>query len=311
MKRRWKLLIAFIITNIVVISTIVITSRIEESRYAEMKGEKERETHISIITTNELLYNMVKDIVGDNQEDVSYMFKSEQNNLNFKFTKDSVSNMGKQDLFIYMGMGSEPWINEFIDTVKRDKVSIINASRGIKPLYLSEPRNINNKEYKENPYYFLSLEYYKIALNNIRGVIIEKDPKNRDTYEKNYIEVMKNIDKISDAFGSIDKISDYTFVVKDDSFDYLLADMGVKTIKIPKKISREEWNKLDKKLKESKNIVFLYDSEETIGENDSMIKQYNMQTIFVDIKSSYKTYFEVMNNIIEKLDKLDKLEKNK
>lgn len=300
MRRGWKLLIAFIITNALVISAIVVSHNAQQKKYASMVDEKERESYISIMVPTKNLYNMVLDIVGDGH-DVSYMFKNDNENLNFEYTNDSVINVGKQDLFLYMGMENEPWVDGFLDLVKRETLSTSNISRGIISLPLTNPRKIKEKEYKDNPYYWMNLENYKTALNNIRVAITEKDTRNRDKYEKNFKEAMEKIDKLEESLNeSLEKVSQYTFVVREDTFDYFLKYKGLKTVKIPKELKKEEWDTMREKFKETKNLIFLCGHNEILRENEGIITEFGMKPMYVDIDNYYNSNYEFLQKLIEK-----------
>lgn len=300
MKRIWKLLIAFIITNAVVISVIVVSHNDQQKKYAAMVDEKERESYISIMVPTKNLYNMVLDIVGDDH-DVSYMFKNDHENLNFEYTKDSVINVGKQDLFLYMGMENEPWVDGFLDLVKRETLSTANISRGIISVPLTKPRQIKEKEYKENPYYWMNLENYKTALNNIRVAVTEKDTRNRDKYEKNFKAAIEKIDKLEEALNEcLEKVNKYTFVVREDTFDYFLKSKGFKTIKIPKELKKEEWDMMKDKLDDTKNLIFLCGHNDILRENENIIAEFKMKTMYIDIEEHYDSNYEFLQKLIEK-----------
>ncbi|MCI6275178.1 MAG: zinc ABC transporter substrate-binding protein [Clostridium sp.] len=299
MKRIWKLLIAFIITNAVVISVIVVSHNAQQKKYAAMVDEKERESYISIVVPTKNLYNMVRDIVGDDH-DVSYMFKNDHENLNFEYTKDSVTNIGKQDLFLYMGMENEPWVDGFLDLVKRETLTTVNISRGIISLPLTKPRVIKEKEYKENPYYWMNLENYKTALNNIRVAVTEKDTRNRDKYEKNFKLAIEEIDKLEEDLNeSLEKVNKYTFVVREDTFDYFLKSKGFKTIKIPEELKKEEWDMTEEKLKSAKDLIFLCGHDNILRENQSIITEFEMKTMYVDVEEYYDSNYEFLQKLVD------------
>ncbi|WP_279372966.1 metal ABC transporter solute-binding protein, Zn/Mn family [Clostridium arbusti] len=98
--------------------------------------------NLDIMVTNKDLYNIVKDIAGDDNN-LEFMLKNENENEDFTYTDDGTSNIGKQDLFIYTGAGFENWIDDFLNKVDKSKVSIINSSRGVSIL------NYNNKSAKK------------------------------------------------------------------------------------------------------------------------------------------------------------------
>ena len=273
---------------------------------------QERETYLKITTTNKLLYHMIKDIVKDKHL-VDYMLKTQEEQWIFRYTEDSVNNISKKDLFIYAGASSEPWVSSFVENLKKSKTGIVNAARGVRLINFTTPKIYldNNKkdvEYKENPFYWVNPDDYKIALSNILNAISEKDPKNRDFYEANFNEATKVIEGYTKDLKLIgDNVKKYTFVTFGDDFDYYLRYLGVKTIKLEKS-DLEEMNKdkLEKKLIDSKNLVLVYNDPESLQSFSVIIAKYNMKTIQL---VNYK--FDVSINYILKFnyDSLNKLPK--
>lgn len=242
----------------------------------------EKEPYIKIMTSNKFLYHMVKDIVKDRHQ-VDYMLKGEEDQWKFTYTEDSLSNVSRKDLFIYSGAGYEPWVSTFLDELKKGKVGIVNASRGARLLTFSKPIKYMGIEYKENPYYWLDIDDYKIALSNIKNPIQERDPKNREFYEDNFTEKIKAIDKqYKDMKSLMDLLKKYTFVVIGDNLDYFIKSNNIKIIKFDEnaKISTE-FEKTFKKLPEIKDIVLLYDNESKLKEYDNLINTYNMKPISI------------------------------
>jgi zinc/manganese transport system substrate-binding protein len=273
----------------------------------------EKEQYLKIMTTNKLLYYMVKDIVKDKHL-VDYMLKTEEDQWNFKYTEDSLNSIGKKDLFIYLGASYEPWMNSFLEGLKKSRVGIVNVSRGVKLLSLSSGKkylDVNKKEIelKENPYYWLSPDDYKIALSNITNSILEKDPKNREFYETNFNEAAKNIDQYSkDIKLAGDELKRYTFVIVEDDFDYFLRFLNMKTVKLDKSdLDPANKDKLEKKLGESKEFVMLFNKEENIKPYEAIRNKYSMKVVNI---MTYK--FDVNINDILKynLNSLNNLKVN-
>ncbi|WP_123053321.1 metal ABC transporter substrate-binding protein [Clostridium sp. JN-1] len=250
----------------------------------EMEMIKDQE--LNIVTTDKLLYYSVKSIVKD-KHNVSYMFKDRTDELNFKFTSDSLNNISKNDLLFYMGGGFEPWINGFVDKLDKNKVSAVNVSRGVKFIPYNEPVKINETVLKDNPYYLMNVDNYKIVLTNIKNSIQDRDPKNRDIYQKNFSDTLKNIDDYKKQLSDItDKLSSYIFITSEDGLNYFTKSSGLNTIDINKDISNKD--ELESKIKNSKNVVFLYNGENILNDNEDIIKKYNIKTINMMIYDGQK-----------------------
>jgi len=274
-----------------------------------VKMEAKKDIDLNIITTDKLLYGMVKNIVGDRHL-VEYMFKNRERELSFQFSEDSLNNIAKKDLFIYMGAGLEPWINDFIDKLNKNKVGVINVSRGVKLLSYNKVVKYKDTVNKDNPYYLSNLDNYKIALMNIKNAIQDKDPKNRDIYEKNFSQALKNIENYQkDLKAARDNLTGYTFIVVEDELNYFIKynDFKVLDINNDKNIikimpaDKTAKADLESKLKDNKKLAILYNSDEVLKNNEDIIKSYNIKVVNIKTYSIDTNYEEVLKNNIENL----------
>lgn len=274
-----------------------------------VKMETRKDIDLNIITTDKLLYGMVKNIVGDRHL-VEYMFKNRERELGFQFSEDSLNNIAKKDLFIYMGAGLEPWINDFVDKLNKNKVGVINVSRGVKLLSYNKVVKYKDSVLKDNPYYLSNLDNYKIALMNIKNSIQDKDPKNRDIYEKNFSEALKNLENYQKELKSAcDNLTEFTFIVVEDELSYFVKYNNFKILDINRDkdtvkimpVDKTAKLDLESKLKDNKKIVVLYNSDEVLKNNEDIIKIYNIKTINMKTYSIDTSYEDVLKGNIERL----------
>lgn len=191
------------------------------------KRVESRDRYLNIITVNKPQYDMVKKITKD-KHNVEYMFAEENDIKDFKYNNEVIDNISNMDLFIYSGTSFEPWTNTFINELKKGNLGIINIARGIRLLNY-EQDGVN----KENPYYFSGIEEYKIALYNTKAAIQDRDPQNRDYYEKNYDDAISDFDKRLKYYDEkIKKLNEFTFITLSNDFDYLLKDLGLNFVKL-------------------------------------------------------------------------------
>ncbi|MBW6408864.1 metal ABC transporter substrate-binding protein [Clostridium weizhouense] len=213
-----------------------------------------RDKYLNIITVNKPQYQMVKKIVKD-KHNVQYMFSNENDIKEFKYNKDVIENVSNMDLFIYTGTTFEPWANSFIGELEKGNIGIINLSRGMRLLNY----DVNGSS-KENPYYFEGIEAYKIALYNVKAAIQDRDPENREYYEENYNNAIKELnDKIDVYSKKIESLNSYTFLTLNNNFDYLIKDLGLNVLKLDNREISEfiKINNLDKN-----KLVILKDGTE-------------------------------------------------
>lgn len=275
------------------------------------KMEIKKDIDLNIVTTDKILYSMVKTIVKDKHL-VEYMFSSRDSEINYIFSEDSLNNIAKKDLFIYMGAGFEPWINDFIGKLNKNKVGVINVSRGVKLLSYDKVVKYNDTILKDNPYYLLNVDNYKVALLNIKNSIQDRDPKNRDEYEKNFSEQLKRIDGHQRELEAIhDKLTDYTFLMVEEELNYFVKYNDFTLIET----NRQENNKilpedsaaaldLESKLEDNGKIVLLYNNEAIVKDNEDVISKYNIKTVHIKLNNAGEDYEAILKNNIENLKKI-------
>lgn len=217
-------------------------------------GVESREKFLNIMTVSKPQYDMVKKITKD-KHNVEYMLTDEKDIKDFKYNTKVIDNVSNMDLFIYTGTNFEPWTSTFINELKKGNLGIINLSRGIRILnFDSEGSN------KENPYYFEGIDEYKISLYNVKAAIQDRDPQNRDYYEKNYNEAIKELDNsLSKYKKNIELLSDYIFITLNNNFDYLTKSLNLNAMKLDNHEVSEfiKINNLD-----PKKVIIVEDGEE-------------------------------------------------
>lgn len=237
--------------------------------------DEEKDVYLNILTVNKEIYKMTKALVG-NKHNVEYLFNNEKEVREFKINDNVIDNILNMDLFIYNGLGYEPWINEVVDSSKNSSVGIINMSRGIRTI----TKDLST-EYQENPYYLLGFNEYKIALYNIKTALQERDIKNRNYYEENYNNLVKELDEfLTKSKEEMKSYKDYIVVTNTDKFDYLFRELGIQANKI--KDNEEETD-----ISEINKVIFIYDKD---NENiDDLKNKMKSKYTYVGLSSEEDT----------------------
>lgn len=261
-----------------------------------------KDIELNIETTDKLLYCAVKEIVGDKHM-VEYMFSREEDMKNFTFTDDSLNNIQKKDLFIYYDAGFEPWSDKFIEKMSKTNLGIISASRGVKiSTYSSDEKNKATYG-KDIPYYWLNMDNYKIVLQNIKNAVEEKDPKNRELYEKNFSVELKKLDKYQKQLKDIvTKLKAYTFIVNGDELDYFLKYTGIKYVKI----QDNNYEDVIQKTKGDSKLIYMYCDDAKLGEDSLFVKVNSLNTVKLCIYDDKKSYEEIFLENINSLKEIKK-----
>ncbi len=128
------------------------------------------------------------------------------------------------DLVIYNGMNLELWFEKFYGEV-RDVPRVV-ATEGIKPQGISKGPYTG----KPNPHTWMSPGNVMIYAENIRKALVELDPKNAETYNRNaaaYVEELKAVDQFLKAKLAEVPEKQRWLVSSEGAFSYLTADYGM------------------------------------------------------------------------------------
>ncbi|WP_125154055.1 metal ABC transporter substrate-binding protein [Clostridium rectalis] len=268
----------------------------------DINVKKNDNININILTTDKLLYFMTKDIVKE-KHFVEYMFKNRQDEINFTYSKDSLNNVAKQDLFFYNGAGLEPWANEFLDKLNKSRVGVINVSRGINLLGYTKQVKYKDSILKDNPYYWLNIDNYKIALLNIKNSLQDKDPKNGNYYEENFSNQLKQIQKYEKEIREIStKLKDYAILYNEDELDYFIKYSNFNALRAEEE-EKNNFKDIEAQLKEKK-VIFLYNDKKQLEENKETIKKYNIKYTNLLLYKENENYIKLLEYNIHNLNAL-------
>ncbi|PJI09213.1 MULTISPECIES: metal ABC transporter substrate-binding protein [Clostridium] len=296
--------------NVILIVTLVGCGNGERTNVkvpSKTTDGKSSNVSLDIMVSNRMLYNVVKDMSGD-RHNVQFMFKDDKTITDFKYTSDSVNNVSKYDIFMYLGADFEPWASDFIGKLNKSSISTVDMSRGTKILDLNNKIKYGDVTIDKNPYYWTDLGSYKTMLVNVKNSLEEKDPKSRDFYEKKFSQNIKKVNDVEKDFKLVnDKLKDYTFVTDDYQFDYFLKYAGVDSISLTEdQMSKPDDKDLDNKLKDKDKLVYIYNDDSKLQTNNAVIQKYKMKTLKFITYDEYSDYVGTMKKNIEAMNELIK-----
>ncbi|MCR1971014.1 metal ABC transporter substrate-binding protein [Clostridium cochlearium] len=254
--------------------------------------DKLENQNLGIVVTDKLLYYMTRKITGE-RHFVEYIFKDRNMERNFKATKDNLNSVSKEDLFIYNGLDVEPWFNEFTAKLDKNKVGVINISRGINLINYTKEKKHNGNNILRNPYYWMNIDNYKIALLNIKNSIQDKDPKNRDYYEENFQQEIKELSLLEKMASDVKiKLKEYTVYYGEEDLEYFTRYLGINSIKL--NTNKDENHLLLEKSKDESNVIFLYNDVEKYKEYEEFINTYKIKPIRVLFLNENANYIDTL-----------------
>ena len=153
---------------------------------------------LNVVATNSIIADITKNIAGD-KINLHSIVPVGQDPHEYEPLPEDVKKTSQADLIFYNGInletGGNAWFTKLVENAKKkENKDYYAVSEGVDVIYLEG----QNEKGKEDPHAWLNLENGIIYAQNIAKRLIEKDPDNKATYEKNlkaYVEKLTALDK--------------------------------------------------------------------------------------------------------------------
>ena len=153
---------------------------------------------LNVVATNSIIADITKNIAGD-KINLHSIVPVGQDPHEYEPLPEDVKKTSQADLIFYNGInletGGNAWFTKLVENAKKkENKDYYAVSEGVDVIYLEG----QNEKGKEDPHAWLNLENGIIYAQNIAKRLSEKDPANKETYEKNlkaYVEKLNALDK--------------------------------------------------------------------------------------------------------------------
>ena len=192
--------IVFLITIILVFSLVIIG-------ISKTNNQSQSEEKIKIIATLFPQYDFAKQIGGDKVE-VSLLLTPGTETHTYEPTPQDIINVNKADLYIYTGKYMEPWSDKIANSITSD-TEVLDASKNINLINeeqfeeehnttdINEEEHDNSHHHEYDPHIWLNPQNAIGMVKNIEKELCSIDPQNKEYYQKNaenYIKQLTNLD---------------------------------------------------------------------------------------------------------------------
>lgn len=293
----------------------------------------ENNTKLSIVTTIFPEYDWVRQILGENQDnvDLTMLLDKGVDLHSYQPSADDMVKVSKCDLFIYIGGESDTWVDDALKSAQNKNMKVINLldvlGNSVKEEEQVEGMQAEEEEEEgeeEGPEYdehvWLSLKNAKILCSSIADALCEIDSKNADVYKKNLNEYTKNLDALDKEYQQAVNGAKYDTLVFGDRFPfrYMVDDYSLKYYAAFVGCSAETEasfetikflaNKVDElgvttvlTIEDPKHKIAQTVVENTKEKNQKILALNSMQSVTSDDVKNGETYLNVMQSNLDVL----------
>lgn len=203
------------------------------------KKEGTQKEKIKVVTSNYPMYDFTKRIAGDTLELVN-LVPSGVEPHDWEPSVQDIAQLEEAKAFIYNGAGMEIWVDKVLDSLKNKELLALEASSGVDLLKAEEHGHEEEHGHDHNhhhgewdPHVWLSLRAAQVELGNIKNLLVELNPTQKDLYEKNYKKAMKEFQDLdADYKEKLAPFAGREIVVAHEAFAYLCRDYNLKQLGI-------------------------------------------------------------------------------
>jgi len=199
----------------------------------EKNQSKERNDQLTIYTTVFPLQYFAEQI-GGKYVNVKTIYPPGADEHTFEPSQKDMMNLADSDLFFYIGLGLEGFVEKAKDTLKNENVKLIPTAA-----HLKLPKDPHSGEGEElgtnnvNPHVWLDPVYCKEMAEVIRDRLVSKMPQNKELFNQNYDKLAAELDDLNNRYEqTISKASHKKIMVTHAAFGYWENRYGLEQISI-------------------------------------------------------------------------------
>lgn len=181
---------------------------------------------LRVVTTFTIIQDIAQNVAGD-AAIVESITKPGAEIHDYQPTPRDIVKAQHADLILWNGMNLERWFQRFFENIKQVPAAVV--TEGITPLPIHEgPYNGN-----PNPHAWMSPSNALIYIENIRKALVQQDPDNAETYNRNakaYAEKIAALDAPLRARLSRIPPEQRWLVTSEGAFSYLAKDYQLKEV---------------------------------------------------------------------------------
>ena len=186
-------------------------------------ADKKNDT-LEVYTTVYPLEDFTKKIGGD-YVDVESIYPPGADEHTFEPSQKDMMKMADGDVFLYVGMGLEGFVEKSKSILENEDVVVVPTSKGIEVPHdekgAEEDSHGDGHHHDVDPHIWLDPVYSKEMAKNIADTLSKEMPEHKDEFQANLEALTKDLDELDNEFRSMaDNAPKKTFYVSHSAYSY-------------------------------------------------------------------------------------------
>lgn len=286
--------------------------------------------------------------IGGERVDVKSVYPAGANEHSFEPTQKDMINMADADLLFYVGLGLEGFIDSAQETLQNEDLEFVATADGITDEQLEaaagaqvdshsedehgheeedgHEEDANSHEVEEgheghdhgstDPHVWISPVLSQELAASVRDALTEKDPEGAEEFDKNYEELVAELEALDESFQNLDeKVERDTFFVSHSAFGYIAAPYGFEQVAVAGLNSQDEPSQKElteivdmAREKDIQYIVFEQNVSSNLTEviqnevGAEAIEMHNLGVLTQENIDNDETYFTLMEKNLQALE---------
>lgn len=216
---------------------------------------KASDDQISVYTTVYPLQYFSEQIGGEHVA-VNSIYPPGTNEHTFDPTQKDMMNLADSDLFFYIGLGLEGFVDNAKKTLKNEDVTLVETTKNIdeEKFHVStatkEEEEGHDHDHEDedghhhgniDPHVWLSPVISQDLARSIKDALVQKDPTHKEDYEANYKKLVTKLQNLDASYKEMaDQAPQKEFYVSHASFGYIAGTYGLKQVSVAGLNSQDE-----------------------------------------------------------------------
>ncbi|WP_042354703.1 metal ABC transporter solute-binding protein, Zn/Mn family [Bacillus rubiinfantis] len=256
--------------------------------------------------------------IGGKYVEVHTIYPPGADEHTFEPSQKDMLKLADADLFFYIGLGLEGFVDKAKETLKNEHVSLIPTAENLQLPegdHEHEEESDHDHNSDKNPHVWLDPVYAKELAAVIRDQLGKEQPNHKDYFEENYQKIAAELDDLNKQFETITAQAKHKqFIVTHAAFGYWTERYGIKQISISGLSTTNEPSQkaLEKIISLADNeglkyILFEQNVQSKLGEvvqreiAARALPVHNLAVLTENNVNDKETYFSLMNKNLDTL----------